>query len=73
MFAQYYFALTVNHNTLRFVSWNFDPFICLSILEGGIIRITNYDYDKYFSFAARGKLDGLCDTKLKEKYKKKSE
>ena len=71
MFAQLYFALPVNHNTLQHsFAWIFYRFTCLPILEGGIIRITFYDYDKYFSIAAWRKLGVSCDAKEKVKYQK---
>ena len=37
MFAQYYFSLPVNHNTLY-------HFTFLDILEEDIIRVTNYEW-----------------------------
>ena len=40
-------------------------------MEGDIVRITNCDYDKYFSIAAWGKSGGTCDAKLRGKYQKK--
>ena len=42
-------------------------FTYLTILEGYIIRITNYDYDTYFSISEWVKSGGSCDTKVKEK------
>ena len=41
-------------------------FTFLPILEGDIVRISNYDYDKYFSIYAWGKSGGTCDIKVKE-------
>ena len=46
-------------------------FTYLPILEGDIIRITNYEYDKYSSISAWGKPGGSCDEKVKEKSRKK--
>ena len=64
MFSQYYFALPVNHNTLHHIfSCTFYHFTSLPILEGAMIRITNYEYDKYFSIYAWGKSGGPCDAK----------
>ena len=66
MFAQCYFALPVNHNTLHhFFAWKFYHFTCLNILEGAIIRITKYDHDRYFSISAWGKSVGSFDAKEK--------
>ena len=45
-------------------------FNCLPILEGDIVRISNHDYDKYFSIYAWGKSGGTCDTKVKENTRK---
>ena len=68
-FAKYYFALPVLHNILNhFFAWTFYHFTCLRKMKGDIVWMTNYDYDKYFSISARGKSDGLCDEKFKEKY-----
>ena len=33
-------------------AWKFYHFTCLSILEGYIVNITNYDYNKYLSISA---------------------
>ena len=53
MVDQYYFALTLVQNILnQFFAWTFYYFTCLNILEGDIIKITDYDYDKYFSISA---------------------
>ena len=46
------------------------PFTCLPILEGDIISMTNYDYDKHFSISAGGEYGGLCDAKVRGKYQK---
>ena len=46
-------------------------FTFLPILEGDIVRISNYDYDKYFSIYAWGKSGGTCDTKVKENTREK--
>ena len=72
MFAQSYFALPELHNILHhFFAWTFYHFTCLPILEGDIIRIANYDHDKYFTIAAWGESVGLWDEKVKGKYNKK--
>ena len=69
MFAQSYFVLPVNHNTLdHFFAWTFYHFTCFHILEGAIIRITKYDYNKYFSITALAISGGSCDLK-KQKQK----
>ena len=66
MFDQYYFLLPVLHKIFHhFVSWKFYHLTCLPILEGYTTRITNYDYDKYFSIAAWRKSGGSCDAKVK--------
>ena len=64
IFAQYYFVLPVLHNILNncFV-WTFHYLNCLTILEGDIISIANYEYYKYFSIAAWGISGGSCDAK----------
>ena len=59
LYYQYY---TTYYN---FFAWNFYHFIFLPTLEGYIVRITNYDYDKYFSIDTGGKSGGRCDAKLK--------
>ena len=65
MFDQYYLALTVLHNILyNIFAWKFYHFTSLPILEGDIIGITNYDYDKYLSISTWGKPGGSCDKKL---------
>ena len=72
MFAQSYFALPVLHNVLHhFFSWAFYHFTCLPILEGYIIIITNYEYDKYFSISTWGKSGASCDIKTKKKNTRK--
>ena len=53
-----------------FFSSTFYHFKYFSILEGYIVRFTNYDYDKYFSMAAWGKLGGSCDEQVKLRYQK---
>ena len=59
MFVQFYFTLPVIYNILHpFFAWNFYHFAYLPILEGGIVRISNYDYDKYFSIDAWVKSGG---------------
>ena len=71
MFAKYYFVLPLIHNILHhFFTWAFFHLTCLPILEGYILPIENYDYDKYFSTAAWGKSGGTCDAKVKGKYQK---
>ena len=40
-------------------------------MEGYIVRITKYDYDKYYGIVAWVKSDGTCDAKLEDKYQKK--
>ena len=40
-------------------------------LEGDIVWITNYEFDKYFIIDAWVKSGGSCDVKVKERYKKK--
>ena len=40
-------------------------------MEGDIVHITNYDYDKYFSIPAWGKSGVTCDAKERGKYQKK--
>ena len=50
-----------------FFHWAFYHFTCLPILRGDIIRITNYDNDKYFTIAAWGESGGSRDAKVKEK------
>ena len=42
----------------HFFAWNFYHSTRLPILEGYIIRITNYDYDKYFIIKSWGKPGG---------------
>ena len=37
-------------------------------MGGDIVRIKNYDYNKYFSIAAWGKSGRSCGAKLKERY-----
>ena len=65
------FSLPVLHNILNIVfAWKFYHFTCLRIPERYIIRITKYDYDKYFSIAAWRKLGGSCDAKVKGKPQK---
>ena len=65
MFARY-FSLPANQNILHPIfAWKSHHFTCLPILEGDILRITNYDYDIFFSIAAWGKSGGSCDTKEK--------
>ena len=70
MFHQYYFSLSVNHNTLHFFAWTFYHFTCLPILEGDVIRIPDYEYDKYLSISTYGgnQLDRVMGEK---KYQKK--
>ena len=72
MFPQSYFALPVFQKYFTFFPpWASQNFTCLPILEGDIVQIKNYDYDKYFSISAWRKLGGTYDTKVKEKYQKK--
>ena len=72
MFVESYFSLPVLYNILHhFFALKFYHFNCLPILEGDIIRITNYDYDIYFSISVWGKSDGSCDAEVKVKYQKK--
>ena len=64
IFAQYYFALPVDHITLHyFFAWKFYYFACLPILEGDITRIANNDYDENFIISELGKSGGPCDVK----------
>ena len=71
MFLQFHFALLVLHNILHHCfALKFCHFTCLLILEGDIVKITNYDYDKYFCIAAWIKSGGSCAEKLKEKTRK---
>ena len=71
-FDQSYFAPPVLHNILHhFFAWKFYHFTYLPILEGYIIKITNYYYDKYFSIDAWENLGVSCDAKVKLKYHKK--
>ena len=59
------------HNILNhFFACKFYHFTCSYILEGNIVHIINYEYDKYFSISAWGKSGVSCDSKVKEKYKK---
>ena len=52
MFVQYNFALPVLHNILHhFFACKFYHFTCLTVLEGDMVWITNYDYNKYFSIS----------------------
>ena len=39
---------------INFFAWKFYHFTCLTILEGDILQMTRYDYDKYFVIAAWG-------------------
>ena len=74
MFAQSYFALPVNHNTLHHCfAWTFDHFTSLPILEGAIIRKSNYEYNKYFSIYTRRKSGVAYDRKIEKHPKKKGE
>ena len=43
--------------------------VCL-FCKVDIIRITKYDYDKYFIIAEWGKSCGSCDAKIKWKYQR---
>ena len=53
MFAQSHFAPPLLNNiSNHFFAWTIYHFNCLPILEVDIIRITNHDYDKYFSIFA---------------------
>ena len=52
-----------------FFQWKFYHFAYLLILEGVIVRISNYDYDKYFSIDAWVKSGGPDYSKVKEKYR----
>ena len=71
MFVQLFFALPVLHNILLiYFAWKFDHLTCLHILYGYITGMTNCDYYKYFSIAARDKIGGSCDAKVKGKYQK---
>ena len=57
MFDQYYFSLSLLNKILHnYFACTFYHFSCLSILEGGIIRMTKYDHDKYLSIATWGEL-----------------
>ena len=68
MLDQYYFPLTVLHNIFHNVfACMVYHFTCLPIMEGDIMRIINYDYDKYFSISAWVKSVGSCDAKVKGK------
>ena len=65
MFSQYYLALPVLHKISHHLfAWKFYHFTCFIILEGGIVQIANYDYDKYFSIYAWGKSGGSCGAKV---------
>ena len=71
MFAQSWFALPVLHKYLHlFFPGDFiiSP-VCLFLKD--IISITNYDYDRYFSISAWGKLGGSCEAKVKENHQNK--
>ena len=71
MFAQSYFKLEVLHNIFHnYFACRFYHLICFTIPEGDIIRITNNDYDKYFSISEWRKSGGSCDAKVKVKYQK---
>ena len=65
IFVQYYFSLPLLHNILHHFYWKLHHLNCLPILEGDIIRITNYEYDQYFSIYAWWKLGVSCDAKVK--------
>ena len=67
MFAQYYFYYQYYTTYYIFFFMDILPFSCLPILEGDIVRIINYEYDKYFSIDAWRKSGGTCDTKVKVK------
>ena len=67
IFAQSYLTLPVNHNSLHnYFAWTFYHFTCFPVLEGDIIRIANYDYDKYFSISTWGKPGEMikCPSKI---------
>ena len=52
MFAQTYLKLPVLHRILHHLfAWKFYHFTCLAIMEGYIVKITEYEYDKYFSIS----------------------
>ena len=65
-------SLTLNYQSNKtyciFFAWAFYHFTCFTVLEGDIVRIRNYDYDKYFKIAAWGKSGGTCDAKVKDKF-----
>ena len=66
MFDQSHFILPMFHNiSHHFFACKFYHFTCLPILEGYVISITSYEYDKYFSTGAWGKPGGSCDAKVK--------
>ena len=66
MFSQSYFALPLrNYIFHHFFAWTFYHFTCLPIMGVYISRITNHDYDKYFSIYEWGKSGGTCDAKVK--------
>ena len=52
--------------------WVFCHFTCLYIMDGDILWIVNYGYDKYFSIAAWRESGGTCEAKVKEKWQKQS-
>ena len=65
MFSQSYFTLPVLQNTLHHVfAWTFYHFTYLPLLEGYIVHIKNYDYDKYLSIDAWVKSGEKCDAKV---------
>ena len=71
IFYQSYFVLPVQHNILNhFFAWKFYYFTCLPIMEGDIVRISNYDYDKYFIIYEGGGSGVSCDVRVKEKHKR---
>ena len=69
MFALFYFALLVLHNIFNpFFAWMFYHLTCLPILEGDIICISNYYYEKYFSIYAWVNSGVPGDAKVKDIY-----
>ena len=70
MLAMFYFVLPLLHNILYlFFAWTFYHFACLPILELDIVRISNYDHDKYFRIAACRKSGVPVDARFELKYK----
>ena len=66
-----YFVLPVNENIFHhYFNCTFYHFTCLIISKGDKIRITKYDYNKYFSIAVWVKPGEYYDIKEKENLQK---